>query len=62
MPAPLYSYQFCRVPSIKEKEGEKRDRADFYIIIIDDVNNDVSDDVELFAILLILLFNADQFV
>ncbi len=46
MPAPLYSYQFCRVPSIKEKEGEKRDRADFYIIIIDNIDDNVSNDIE----------------
>ncbi len=40
------SHQSCRVLSIKEKEGGIRDRVGFYIIIVDDVNNDVNDNVE----------------
>ncbi len=39
-------YQFCWVPSIKEKEEGIRDRAGFYTTIIDDVGDDVGDNVK----------------
>ncbi len=39
-------HQSCQVLSIEEKEGGIKDRAGFYIIIVDDVNNNVSDDVK----------------
>ncbi len=40
------SYRSCRVPLIKEKEGGIRDRAGFYIIIINNVDDNVSDNIK----------------